>query len=400
MWMGGVAPLGYKADGRSLAIVNEHAVLVRHIFGRYLTLGNVRLLADELKQQGRVVPHRTTISGKSLGGGSFSRGQLYHILSRIIYIGEIAHKDATYPGTHPPIIERELFAKVQQLLADNTAGTRKRRAATASLLAGKLFDAEGEPLVAVHTLKGKVKYRYYVSRALHHKLAETGMRIPARELEAMVVARLAEALQDPLQLISTAWLNVPADEMDQYARRCDELKDSVRGKDKGRVAQLIHKAQIQADRVLISCHSSELAAALKTGMANPAHRFSLEAQGRLARSGRTMRLIQGGAAAKGEIDQSLVKLLIRARTWWAELREGKLDVAAIARRDGITESYVSRVLRLAFVAPAVLEAILAGEQSAAASARRLVKWDAIDELWSKQELRMLTAVRLRELELV
>lgn len=278
---------------------------------------------------------------------------------------------------------------VQQLLAENTAGTRKRRAATASLLAGKLFDAEGAPLVAVHTMKGKIKYRYYVSRALHHKLAEAGMRIPARQLEAMVVTKLTEALQDPLHLMTTAWLDVPADETDQYARRCSELKDAVRGKDKGLVAQVIDKVQIHADRVLISCNSSELAAALKTVTATPSHRLSLEAQGRLTRSGRTMRLIQGGAAAKGEIDQSLMKLLVRARSWWAELREGKLDVAAIARRDGITQSYVSRVLRLAFLAPAVVEAMLAGKQNATASAQSLVKCDAIDELWSEQQLRMI-----------
>ena len=40
MWMGGVPPLGYKPDGRSLAIVPEHATLARLIFDRYLALGN------------------------------------------------------------------------------------------------------------------------------------------------------------------------------------------------------------------------------------------------------------------------------------------------------------------------------------------------------------------------
>ncbi|WP_139181813.1 recombinase family protein, partial [Edaphosphingomonas haloaromaticamans] len=36
MWMGGNPPLGYKPDGRTLAIVEEHADVVRHIFARYL----------------------------------------------------------------------------------------------------------------------------------------------------------------------------------------------------------------------------------------------------------------------------------------------------------------------------------------------------------------------------
>ncbi|MFN9578541.1 MAG: recombinase family protein [Novosphingobium sp.] len=48
MWMGGLPPLGYRPDGRSLAIIEEHAELVRSIYRRYLELGTVRLLADAL----------------------------------------------------------------------------------------------------------------------------------------------------------------------------------------------------------------------------------------------------------------------------------------------------------------------------------------------------------------
>ena len=52
MWMGGTPPLGYKPDGRSLAIVEEHAAIVRDLFRRYLELGSVRLLAEELEDPG------------------------------------------------------------------------------------------------------------------------------------------------------------------------------------------------------------------------------------------------------------------------------------------------------------------------------------------------------------
>lgn len=43
MWKGGTPPLGYAPEGRSLAIVSEHAKLIRHIYVRYLDIGNVRL---------------------------------------------------------------------------------------------------------------------------------------------------------------------------------------------------------------------------------------------------------------------------------------------------------------------------------------------------------------------
>src|SRR5882724_12577268 len=54
MWMGGLPPLGYQVRDHKLVIVPGEADTVRHIFGRYLALGSVRLLRDELQVQGVV----------------------------------------------------------------------------------------------------------------------------------------------------------------------------------------------------------------------------------------------------------------------------------------------------------------------------------------------------------
>lgn len=121
MWMGGVPPLGYEPDGRTLRIVEEHAALVRHIFSRYLALGNVRLLQDELRKEGIGLPHRTTSGGKPIGGGAFTRGQLYHLLKNVIYTGRIGHREQVYPGQHAAIIDTETFERTQALLASQGA---------------------------------------------------------------------------------------------------------------------------------------------------------------------------------------------------------------------------------------------------------------------------------------
>ena len=39
-------------------------------------------------------------SGRVLGGGSFGRGALYHLLRNRIYLGEVVHKGIGYPGEH------------------------------------------------------------------------------------------------------------------------------------------------------------------------------------------------------------------------------------------------------------------------------------------------------------
>ena len=106
MWMGGTPPLGYQPDGRTLSIVEEHAALIRHIYRRYLVLGNVRTLANELEREGKVAPRRARISGTSYGGGALSRGQIYAILKNPIYAGDIAHGKLTYAGLHDAIIDQ------------------------------------------------------------------------------------------------------------------------------------------------------------------------------------------------------------------------------------------------------------------------------------------------------
>src|SRR5664279_1845888 len=48
MWMGGLVPLGYDVRERRLVINRSEAETVREIFRRYLELGSVRLLMEDL----------------------------------------------------------------------------------------------------------------------------------------------------------------------------------------------------------------------------------------------------------------------------------------------------------------------------------------------------------------
>src|ERR1700704_6633531 len=119
MWMGGMPPLGYQVRDHKLVIVPGEADTVRHIFRRYLALGSVRLLRDELQVQGVVSKEWTSTSGRSWGGNPIARGALYLMLQNRIYHGEIVHKDKHYLGEHKAIIEPQLWDAVQVRLAAN-----------------------------------------------------------------------------------------------------------------------------------------------------------------------------------------------------------------------------------------------------------------------------------------
>ena len=190
MWMGGTPPLGYEPNGKNgLSIVEEHATLIRDIYARYRRLGNVRHVAEAMETERITTPLRTRQNGTTFGGCRFTRGQIYQILKNPIYAGDIPHRDKVYPGNHDAIIDREAWDAVQRMLAINVRGVRKARERNAALLAGKLFDHQGEPLIAVHACKpagdvdARKRYSYYVSKAAHHDAGSSdrdAMRIPLR----------------------------------------------------------------------------------------------------------------------------------------------------------------------------------------------------------------------------
>src|SRR5499427_3801255 len=100
MWMGGVPPLGYRAQDRKLVIIDSEAETVHFIFRRYAELGSVRLLKDELKARNIQSKLRTSASGRISGGKPFARGALYLMLQNRVYRGEIVHNKQCYPGEH------------------------------------------------------------------------------------------------------------------------------------------------------------------------------------------------------------------------------------------------------------------------------------------------------------
>ena len=392
MWMGGTPPLGYAPNGRSLAIVEPHAKLIRTIFDLYIERRNVRSVADQLERDGHRSPVRTTGTGRTHGGVPLSRGQIYSILKCGIYIGEIHHKGQIYPGLHDAIITRETWDTAQAILAGNLQGERSGvRAAHPALLAGKLVDEQGEPLISTHANKGNVRYRYYTSRTLHDRTGDGGMRVPAREIEAVVLKRLASLFEDGLALSAKSGLIVTPSDIATLMARSVEVGAEVAMRRSALFQDLVQQVRIHRSSLEVDCSASVLAEAIGAQREDDSSDvFTLTADVRLTRTGRAMRLIgQDGAAIVSPPNLSLIKLVLKARRWWARLRAGEVDIKTLGEIEGVQPAYITRVLRLAFLAPAVVDAILTGALLPGVDGSSLTATDAIDPLWAVQRQRML-----------
>jgi DNA invertase Pin-like site-specific DNA recombinase len=394
MWMGGTPPLGYEPNGRSLAIVDEHADLVRWIFQLYLDLGTVRGVCDELDRRGILKPLRISKAGKSYGGRPFGRGELYAMLANPIYIGRIQHKGMLHQGLHPTIIEMPVWDAVQQQLKDQRTGERHiRSAAHRSLLPGKLVDENGQPLVASHASKGAQRYRYYVSRDLQlgAKNAD-GLRIPAPEIEKLICDRLALLFDDPVALMEQINPGYPLpDSITSTIAICRNTAGILRGADHPAIAPLIasvvERIEARRDGITIKLDRNNIAALLNINApAEDAQPIEIAIVVKLKRSGFALRLVlPNGNAALPQTDDRLLKTIATAREWWKQLvADPKLRIADLAAANAMTESWVTRVLRLAFLDPAIVQQIIAGTAPVALTFDSLRAPDAVPSLWSAQ----------------
>jgi hypothetical protein len=373
--MGGTPPLGYDVRDRKLVVNETEAELVRHIFQRYVQLGTVAKLTVALVAEGCRTKRYISTSGRTFGDRAFSRGHLYRILSNRIYLGEIVHKDASYPGEHQAIVETELWNRVQAVLAaSHHAARTDARVASPALLKGLIFDGAGNRMSPSHAVKKGVRYRYYVSQAvLQGRTQEAGniARLPAHELEQMVIDAVFKALaKDERTRLATAQLK----EMGERDRR-----QALR--------RVLRRIEVAESRIGMTIDPSALGL---TDRATPSDDGSdglitIELPFDIIRRNNGARVLSTGAQS-GLVDSSasaLVKAVVRGYAWRQQLLNGTArSTTEIAQKEGVTRRYVARLLRLGFLAPDIIAGILAHRQPVQMTVDRLRGPIPID--WNKQ----------------
>src|SRR5437016_9815379 len=185
IWVGGPVPLGYASIGKKLVVIPEEAETVRAIFARYLKLGSMGALMEDLDRRGIRTKARRGTDGRVIGGIRFGVGPLAYLLKNRFYIGEVVYRGEVHRGAHEPILDSALFAAVQAKLAARAVARRCRLRGSPAILSGRLFDHRGNRMSPTHSNKGGARYRYYVSQAaLQRKPQPPGLvsRVPAAEI--------------------------------------------------------------------------------------------------------------------------------------------------------------------------------------------------------------------------
>jgi site-specific DNA recombinase len=375
LWVGGPVPLGYAAVDKKIVVVPAEAEAVRMIFARYLALGSIRVLAEELDRQGVRSRRRQLSSGRSIGGGRLGVGALAHLLKNRFYIGEVVYRGEAYRAAHEPILDLTLFEAVQGKLAAHAVARRCRLRGSGAILSGRLFDSFGNRMSPSHTSKGGVRYRYYVSQVvLQGKPQPAGLvsRVPAAELEAFVTTALRKHLSAgaPGQQLTDNDLEL----LERHLERVRlgphhlelRLRQSVEPPRSDNAPVTDPSASRMADSATITVPwTSPLPAAVRGVIHVPAHNTPIRPSRR----------------------EGLLMAIARARGWVDELVNGRVgSFAMLARRERKTLRHIRLLLPLAFVSPRIVSSILDGTAPAGLTITALA--GALPWSWAEQERRL------------
>ena len=400
MWMGGNIPLGYTIIDRKMVIDRQSADIVRHMFHRVLELGSVSALLAELRDQypkgifvgegvGRKAPHASSLSDLSPSKPKLMlfHGALTYLLRNRTYIGLVRHIETFHEGEHEPIVQQEIFDRVQILLKRRSAkNLRITNTKNPLLLRGLLYDQTGCRFRTDQSANHGKLYRYYVSSGSSEdgQGASGGWRLPAAEIDNLIIGRLAEMLRD--QQLIAVWM-AEVGWQAHIGQSLERAKDLVSLLTSGPPPErrrllntIIHRIIIAEGKIFLEIDTVAAAQLISGGydhqsvddaskvdrtdpdgyLSQTIHRIEMNVT--LARRAYGTRIIVDGHG-NGRTDERLVELVARANYFAGRLTDGTCSsVIDVANELNIHRADISRILPLAFLAPNIVDKILTGTQ--------------------------------------
>jgi site-specific DNA recombinase len=372
MWVGGPVPLGYASVGKKLVVVPAEAEIVWTIFKRYLELGSVGALVQDLDRRGIRTKRREGAKGSMAGGARFGVGALAYLLKNRIYIGEVAYRGQYHRGEHEAIVEPPVFEAAQRKLAGNAVVRQLRLKNSPALLTGHIFDDRGNRMSPTHANKLGVRYRYYVSQALiQNRKAEVGSvaRVPAPEIETLVL-----------------------DGIRKHLAASEEPPTAVADRDliQHHIEHVVIKPQAVEVHLLPESEARVQAGTDDTGNSDykqPSSTTTITLPWTAPSFSAVKGIVHAPSAApamKPETRETLLGAIAKARVWIEDIRLGRVaSLAEIAGRECQGERYIRMLLPLAFVSPRIVAAIVEGRAAANLTLSSLVR--PLPYSWAEQE---------------
>jgi hypothetical protein len=258
-----------------------------------------------------------------------------------------------------------------------------------------MVSATGNSFIESHAAKGSRRYRYYVEEQPDPK--KKTIRLPATDIESAVASAVAEFLRDRRALASNLKdieRTAVGPALERGSTLAERLGSSGDTAERTKMLRpLLRKVTYRESSLQVDISGPQLhevlgiAANSETpGINYQPEEVVLTGPITARRRGRQLKLVlDAGQAAS--LDVPLITAVARAHVWAQDLVAGRVtSVSEIADRERVSPTYVGQLLPLGFLAPAMVEAIVAGLQPVALTANRMIWRTKLASRWNRQEI--------------
>ena len=395
MWMGGILPLGYDSYNKKLVINEDEAQIVRLAFEKYLVLRSEIAVAEWLNENGYTTMNKGNNS-------KFTHMRISKMLKNVLYVGKIPHKENIYDGQHKAIISQEIFDEVQNIKSKNRIGRlAPSRFIEHSLLKGFIYcDCCQSAMVSTKSNKKNKVYEYYTSvRAVKEgfKNCHVGS-IPAGEMDNFILQQMEVLIKSPkiiAGLINEAKIVRPNVKDIQILNKLNSEETFISHLSSTTQRQLllllIKKIRVNVDRIKIMY--TDLAISLMSEdikeqlFPNNIDGEKNEILYRVClRRKRGSLKIFAPEKYKPDENNPLYIALIKAFTWQEKMKKDNIFIDELAKQEGLSREYVGKVMRMTFLAPDIITAIVDGVYPKTLSLKKILESE-IPILWTQQRLK-------------
>ena len=170
----GKAPCGYRnirtvengRDVRTVEIDPDRGPLMTWAFEEYATgQWTIRTLRDALTDKGL-----TTLNGPRTPSKPIGTSHLHRLLKHPFYKGVVKYRGVEYAGTHTPLVDEQIWDRVQAILDSKSRSGEKQRQHH-HYLKGSLYCANcaSRLIVTIATNRYHKEYRYFVCLGRHQR---------------------------------------------------------------------------------------------------------------------------------------------------------------------------------------------------------------------------------------
>ena len=244
-------------------------------------------------------------------------------------------------------------------------------------------------MTPTYTKKGDNRYYYYICAKKYKGATDDCFvgRVSASEIEQIVIAKVLSIISKPEMIAAT--IDIASDNLSQ-GNIVEAFKDinliwqSLSQKQQSRIiALLIQSITISEECLVIKFFKSNLLSGIE-GI----NQDNILVEDIWHKDPKISIVFPEGIEPQDYLQRNynhqLIRAFARANRWQSLLKEGKFkSLAEIAKKEKVTTAYITKLYKLNYVAPEIVEAIIEGRQPRKLCLQDFMR-DAVPEFWMEQ----------------